>query len=55
MQNETISNRQNSEKSAQRQSWNKPDLIDYGTVGDLTQGGGTANAFENITYTSAGG
>lgn len=55
MQNETISNSQNSEKSAQRQSWNKPDLIDYGTVGDLTQSGGTAGAVEDAYTTSIGG
>lgn len=39
MQTETIYNRHNTEKNAQRQSWSKPDLIDYGSVGDLTRGG----------------
>lgn len=53
MQNEIISNRQNSEKNAQRQSWSKPDLIDYGTVGDLTQGGASSGT-EDAFYTSAG-
>ena len=52
MQTETMSNREITEKNAQRQTWRKPDLIDYGSVGDLTQGGITVGNPENATYTS---
>ena len=55
MQTETLSKRQNTEKNAQRRSWCKPDLIDYGTVGDLTQGGGSIGLPESVVYTSAAG
>ena len=52
MQTETMSNRANTEQNTQRQSWCKPDLIDYGTVGDLTQGGTIASTGESSYITS---
>lgn len=48
MQTETISNCQNTEKNTQRQFWSKPDLIDYGTVDDLTKGGGVGGVGEAL-------
>ena len=54
MQTETMSNRENAEQNTQRRSWCKPDLIDYGTVGDLTQGGGTAGVEGSYTTSAAG-
>jgi hypothetical protein len=49
---ETIVTRENLETHTPRRAWSKPDLIDYGTVGDLTQGGATSLTIEDALYTS---
>ena len=54
MQTETMSNRANTEQNTQRQSWCKPALIDYGTVGDLTQGAVSGGSGEDGIYVSVG-
>ena len=49
MQIENIGNSQITDIHFQPQPWCKPELIDYGSVGDLTQGGYDA-ATEDGTY-----
>ena len=42
MQIENIGNSQITDIHFQPQPWCKPELLDYGSVGDLTQGGADA-------------
>lgn len=39
MSTESFAGRSLVEDPAPRQTWSKPDLIDYGSVADMTQGG----------------
>jgi hypothetical protein len=54
MNTKSLATTQSNENQNSHQSWIKPDLIDYGTVGDLTQGASSGGT-ETNSYTSVAG